>query len=337
MINTETKTIQERWEEFKIQNPKIRIRDAAREIGVSEAELVAVGEKNIQLTDTFEALLKEIPALGEVMALTRNDSCVHERHGIYKDISFDNHVGLVLGEDIDLRLFMTFWKFGFAVNENDRLSLQFFAGDGEAVHKIYMTEKSNLEAYHAVVEKYKASNSDEILAVSKYSEKESENSDESIDVKGFREAWLTMTDTHQFFGMLKKYKVTRTQGLRLAPEGYAWQISTDKLKHIFEQVSHTKLPVMIFVASRGCIQIHTGEVKNLMQTGSWFNVIDPTFNLHLKEDNIHQIWVTRKPTEDGIVTGIELFDAKGNNIALLFGKRKPGIPEMKEWTELAGS
>ena len=44
--------------------------------------------------------------------------------------------------------------------------------------------------------------------------------------------------------------------------------------------------------------------------------------------------MTRKPTEDGIVTAVEVFDADGEIIATLFGKRKPGQPELELWREI---
>src|SRR6218665_2699398 len=110
------------WAEFKSQNPKTRIRDAARELNTTEAELLAtgIGENVTLLTGDFRELIKEVGSLGHVMALTRNDHVVHERKGVYEKISFNNHVGLVLGADIDLRLFLGDWKYGFAVHENDR-------------------------------------------------------------------------------------------------------------------------------------------------------------------------------------------------------------------------
>ena len=40
-----------------------------------------------------------------------------------------------------------------------------------------------------------------------------EKPDTDIDVAGFQEAWETLKDTHAFFGMLKKFGVTRTQAL----------------------------------------------------------------------------------------------------------------------------
>ena len=88
---------------------------------------------------------------------------------------------------------------------------------------------------------------------------------------------------------------------------------------------------MVFVANRGMLQIHTGEVKNLMDVPEWFNVIDPDFNLHVREAAITQSWIVRKPTADGMVTALECYDAKGTQLVQLFGKRKPGIPELETW------
>ena len=91
---------------------------------------------------------------------------------------------------------------------------------------------------------------------------------------------------------------------------------------------------MVFVSSRGCIEIHTGPVKTIRNMGSWINVLDPRFNLHLNQDGLAKAWVVRKPTEDGIVTSIEFFDEEDHLVMMIFGKRKPGIPEDENWRTL---
>ena len=68
--------------------------------------------------------------------------------------------------------------------------------------------------------------------------------------------------------------------------------------------------------------------------GPWFNILDPTFNLHLREDSIHHAWIVRKPTRDGIVTSLELYDGDGFCFVQLFGERKPGKPERDEWLSI---
>jgi putative hemin transport protein len=339
-MNTSTTTsLKEKWAQLKSEQPKLRIRDAAKQLDSTEAELLAtqIGENVIRLNDQFKELLLEVINLGHVMALTRNDYAVHERKGEYLKTSFNGHLGLVLGEDIDLRLFMQAWKYGFAVQEADRKSLQFFDLYGVAVHKIYLTEKSNVDAYAALVDKYKATSQTGFLEISIEEVPEVELPDTEINVAEFQQAWKELKDTHDFFGMLRKYRVSRTQAMRLAPSNYVRKVEKGAVNKMLRIVAELELPIMVFVGSRGCIQIHTGEVKNIVEAGPWLNVLDPLFNLHLRMDAIADAWIVTKPTEDGEVNSLELFDDKGENIALFFGKRKPGIPEKQEWRHVLAS
>jgi len=335
-IISDRAVLKDRWAEFKIQNPKTRIRDAAKELETTEADLLAtgLGENIVLLAGDFRELLKEVTSLGYVMALTRNDHVVHERKGVYENVSFNNHMGLVLGADIDLRLFLGDWKFGFAVHEGDRYSLQFFNSFGEAAHKIYLTEQSNKEAYDTLVAKYRAADQDSLALTAVKPEKKAEEPTGVIDTAAFQEEWLNLKDTHEFFGLLRKYKLSRKEALRHAPEGYAYQIKPESMKAVFDAASETELPIMVFVSNPNCIQIHTGPIKKIFVMGPWLNIMDPAFNLHLREDAIDEAWVVRKPTEDGIVTGIELIDKEGTMFNQFFGKRKPGSPELAAWQEL---
>ena len=321
------------WETFKSENPKVRIRDAAKQLNTTEAELLATetGSTVTRLEADFQGILKAVEALGKVMALTRNDYCVHERKGVYHNVSFTGPMGLAVNPDIDLRLFMTQWSSAFAVSENGRKSLQFFGKNGEAIHKIYVTEDSDEAAYDALVKTFTAADQNAVLEINTEKKVVEEKPDAEIDATGFQEKWLTLQDTHDFHGMLRKFGVTRTQGLRLAPEGHAALITTESLKAILHKASDTDLEIMVFTGSAGCIQIHTGLVKKLLQTGPWFNVLDPDFNMHLREDAIATVWLVKKPTADGVVTSIEVFDDKGDIIVQFFGKRKPGIPENEGW------
>ena len=78
---------------------------------------------------------------------------------------------------------------------------------------------------------------------------------------------------------------------------------------------------MIFVGNRGCLQVFSGAVHKIVKHGPWINVLDPSFNLHLREDHIATSWVVAKPTRAGMVRSLELFDAAGETIALVFRKR----------------
>lgn len=332
--------LKEKWEALKAENPHIRIRNAAAQLEVSEAELLAtsIGEGVTILNPDFPAILTEAEQLGKVMALTRNDECVHERKGTYLNGDFSSpHAQLFVGEDIDLRIFLNHWKFAFAVVEGDKKSLQFFGKDGLALHKIYLTKSSNEEAFDAIVDQFKAEDQNQVLTFEAVAPKQAEKPDAEIDVEGFKKAWTELKDTHDFFMMTRKFGVSRTQALRLAPEGFTQKIDNAKVVNVLEEASEKSTPIMAFVGNRGIIQIHTGNVKKTLWHQQWFNVMDPDFNLHLDVTKIAEAWIVKKPTEDGEVTAIEVFNKEGDFIVQFFGKRKPGIPELQEWKDLVAT
>lgn len=325
------------WHELRVAEPKLRIRDAAARLGVSEAALRAseCGAGTTRLVDDWKAILRRVPLLGEVMALTRNESAVHEKIGEYSPPSFEGGHGLVLGEAIDLRLFPGRWGHGFAAEEQGRLSLHFFDAHGDAVHKIYAREDTDVGELRKLIEMFRADDQGPELAVAARAPRAPELADEAIDVAGLREAWLALRDTHAFVDLLRRYKVGRLQAVRLAPPARARRVDARSIEQVLRGAAATGLAIMVFVGNPGCIQIHTGPVAKIVPMGPWINVLDPGFNLHLRQDHVAQAWVVRKPTEDGIVTSLELFDAAGETIALVFGARKPGRPELPAWQELA--
>ena len=342
MLSSPNTDLAARWNTLRGEKPALRIRDAAATLGVSEAELVAlgVGQTATPLTTDWRGILNDMPGVGRVMCLTRNEHCVHERHGRFEGVDVKAPHGIVLGPDIDLRLFLGSWKHGFAVREplkqGERLSLQFFDGAGEAVHKIYATEATDRPAFDALIARYTASTLPD-MKIGARTPDAVDRPDSEVDVAGLRAAWLDMKDTHEFFGMLGKFKVGRVQALRLVGEDLARELPVRALRAAFEAASADGTPIMVFVGSHGCIQIHTGPVRRLVDTQGWFNVLDPDFNLHLRDAGVARVFSVRKPTEDGIVTSIEAFDAHNRNILLMFGARKPGKPELAEWRTIVAN
>lgn len=336
MSDTIVPSLKEQYQSIKAANPKMRIRNAAQELNVSEAQLVAlgIGEGTTLLTPSFQEILKDVINLGEVMALTRNNSVVHERKGIYDNVSFQGPIGLAVNKDIDLRLFMMHWKYAFAVAEGDRKSIQIFDKSGEATHKIYVTPLSNVEAFDALVAKFTAENQNEELTFEPYAAPDEELADVEIDVATFQEGWKNLKDSHEFFGLTRTHKLTRTQALRLAPQGFVQKVPNNTARKVLDLAAERQVPIMVFVGNRGCIQIHSGTVTKLMEAGPWYNVLDAKFNLHLNETDIASVFIVKKPSTDGDVTSVEIFDEKGEMIVQFFGERKPGIPELETWRAL---
>ena len=324
----------------RAENPKMRERDLAAQLGISEAELVAAhcGEGVLRIEPRVNDLLTGLEAVGEVMALTRNESAVHEKIGVYDKVVTGNHNAMVLGENIDLRIFPKIWAHGFAVEKRDgddiRRSLQFFDDAGDAVHKVHLRPASNLYAYQNLVAALMSADQSPAIVLNGVGEEEPASS-EAGSADDLRERWSRMTDVHQFFGMLKTLKLSRHQAVHMIGEDYAWKLDSEALPAMFNHAAAGEMPIMCFVGNRGCIQIHSGPVKNIKPMGPWINVLDETFHLHLRLDHVRELWAVRKPTKDGHVTSLEAYGADNQMIIQFFGKRHEGEGEREDWRFLA--
>lgn len=325
--------------------------DAAAAIGVSEGQAVAahagVHDHALQATPLrgpWVELLQALELCGPVMALTRNEGVVHEKIGVYQNISASGHMGLALGLEIDLRLFFSKWHAGFAVMEpaNKRenpptQSLQFFDAHGTAVHKIFVRAETDREVFNDIVAQFT-----DVDAAPQFSPAPAATPpalDADRDAAGLQQAWSEMTDTHQFFGLIHKFGVERQQAFRLVQGRFTERAAPGVVRSLLEEAALDGTSIMVFVSSSGCIQIHSGPVHRIepmvTPTAQWLNVLDPGFNLHLREDLIANAWIVQKPTDDGVVTSVEVFDGKGALMAMFFGSRKPGIPEQQAWRDIA--
>ncbi|BAV08711.1 putative hemin transport protein [Filimonas lacunae] len=341
-MQTANLSLQDKWISFRKENPRVRIREAAKVLDSTEAEILAsfAGSKVLRLNNDFPGLMKRLPDLGYLMVLTRNDSCVHERKGVVEEVSVNNpHVGLIVGKDIDLRMFFRAWAFGFAVMDDEeagfKQSIQIFDQQGNAVIKIYPQQEDKAAAFEQLVRDFSALEQATSLVLQPAAPAP-HYSDATVEPAALQEDWKNLKDTHDFFPMLKKHNVSRLHALKIAGE-FAKQVSNDIVKTLLEKAAATNWEIMVFVGNHGNIQIHTGPVAKIVEIPGWINVMDPAFNLHLKLDDIAESWAVKKPSTDGVIHSIELYDAAGEMIVQFFGKRKPGVPEMAEWTEFVSS
>lgn len=339
MSITATPALQEQWLAFRAANPKTRIRDAALQMQVSEGELLAAftGSCVQRLQQNFQSLMARMPQLGKVMVLTRNEHCVIERKGKFEEVNVTSkHVGTVLGKDIDLRMFFSRWQHGFAVNDDAaagfKQSLQIFDGQGTAVIKIYPTPETDFSAWAQLQKEF--ASAEQIQGITVTPAPAPKTYATEINTAEFLSAWDALQDTHDFFPLLAKYTLSRTHALSLAEGRYTRRITNDAVKTLLQSAAASGLEIMVFVGNPGNIEIHTGPVNKIVEIPNWINVMDADFNLHLKTDAIAECWAVEKPSVDGIVTSVEVFDAQGEMIAQFFGKRKPGMPELEAWREL---
>ncbi|MBV7407701.1 hemin-degrading factor [Maritimibacter sp. DP1N21-5] len=321
------------------ENTTLRARDLAEKLCISEAELVAaqVGHGAVRVSAHPDDIMGAAPALGEVMALTRTPSVVHEKVGTYGNYQSGQHASMVLNDAIDLRIFPQHWVHAFAtetVGENGpKRSIQVFDAAGDAVHKIHLRDASNHDHWDSVIAHLATGDqTDQIVVAPRVAPTAPIERPEKTDA--LRSEWDRMTDTHQFMLLTKKLKMNRLGAYRVAGAPYVRKLTTDAVDRLLPELADREVPVMVFVGNHGCIQIHAGPILQTKVMGPWMNVMDPGFNLHLRSDHIAEVYEVRKPTKRGMAISVEAFDADGGIILQIFGLRKDGEDHVPAYVDI---
>lgn len=308
-------------------NTTLYPRNLAEKLGISEACLIAAetGHGALRIAAHPDQLIAHVQNLGEVMALTRNDSCVIEKVGVYENYRGGPHATMVLNKQIDLRMFPKHWTYAFAVEQatdkGTKRSLQIFDAAGDAVHKIYLRPESNLQEWDVLKTALRHENQSEVLDVAprKPTDPARGNAEQGAQL---RAEWDKMTDTHQFIRFVHKMKMNRLGAYRVIGAPYVRALDLTAVEDAISQLAGTGIETFTFAGNLGCIQIHHGVINTVKQVGPWFNILDPGYDMHLRTDHIFEVYAVTKSTRDGPTTSIEAFDESGMIILQLFGSRR---------------
>ncbi|WP_208352105.1 hemin-degrading factor [Pseudaestuariivita rosea] len=328
--------------QFRKDNAKLRERDVADRLSISEAQLIAahVGHGATRIGAHINQIMQIAQTLGEVMALTRNPSCVHEKTGVYDNYHPGAHASMILTEEIDLRMFPKHWCHAFMVEKEIesgmQRSVQVFDAAGDAVHKIYLREGSDLIAWQNAMDKHTLPDQSDDLQVEPRAPVEAAKADPD-KAETLRKEWTRMTDTHQFLRLTSKLKMNRLGAYRIAGAPFVRPLAVSAVDAMLHKLANQGTSVMIFVGNKGCIQIHSGPIKTLTPMGPWQNVMDPGFNLHLRLDHVAEVWAVDKPTQRGPALSVEAFDNEGGLIFQIFGIGKEGMDSRPEWRAIVDS
>jgi putative hemin transport protein len=349
---TPNSNLAERWSALRVEQPKLQPRDAAQKLNVSEAELVAtnVGKGATRLRDggpAYKGVYDRLHELGQIKAITRNDTAVLERVGTVTQAKL-NADGRVIpgtgfaGGPIDLRFGTDQWRSAFAVVQPGRegktsRSLQFFDVHGNAVNKVYLDNEAGVAAFDKLVADFKAPEQPAYLSLDKAPAKIAGKPNGEVDVKELRDTWNELSDVHEFPRLLKDLGITREQALDLIGKDAAYRISGQSVQTLLESAAKQGQPIMVFVGNPGMTQIFSGKITKVKATEEWYNVLDPDFNLHLRQAGIDHGWVVKRPAKDGMITSVEFYDAKGEQVVNFFSRRDRNKEETTAWRAIVAT
>ena len=320
----------------------VRPYDLAEQLGLPEAALVEaeLGHDAIRIDPTLGRLFPAVQKLGEVMALTRNRSCVIEKVGTYNDFHDGNHAAMTVDPEIDMRMFPNHWVHAYAVEikgqDSVRRSIQVFDASGDAVHKVHLRDTSDLDAWEELKRELALPDQSGLSDFAPRAAVEAARiAEDRADT--LREEWAKMTDTHQFNTLVRRLKMNRLGAYRIAGAPYVKPLAVEAVPTLLQRIQAEGQMVMLFVGNMGCIEIHSGPIHELKPMGPWLNVMDPRFNLHLRGDHVAEVWLVDKPTKRGAAVSVEAFDADGALIFQCFGMRPEKGGDAQAWRKLVDS
>lgn len=319
----------------------VRHREIAEKLQLSEGELIAAHidaepsslMRATRLQPHWQGLLTAIAGQGEVMALTRNASCVHEKEGIYAPAMAQAQASVMRGKQIDLLCRFEHWQHGFSVSESSekgvQRSLQFYDAAGTAVHKVFLRPHSHLPAYLALVEQFAEADQQPGIVISQPLVPNG-----VADFHAFLAAWEEVHDARDLHTLLSQCQGRCLLYLQQLAAETVQAVTVGSARILLECAAAETVDTLILVGNAGVTQAHQGPVDKVVVMGPWLNVLDPGFNLHLREDHIASAWIVLQSGMYGLFSSLVLLDSAGALIALFASANVAGKPETKAWAAL---
>jgi putative hemin transport protein len=293
-----------RWRALRASDPRLTITEVATRLDVSEAELVSslCGDGIIRLVGPYGDLVRSLPSLGTVRAVTRNAHASIETLGIYP--APDTGCAGAVGE-IGARFLLDQWRYGYALDDVDtqglHRSLRFFDDRGDPVHEVFAgadTSQTQLGRLIDLFACFDQSQGEEITRPS-----------------------------------LLARRAACDAGLSLRRVDSARPVGRTALSAVLEVVLGDAVPVSIAVRSLGVVQRFSGLLHEADVIGDVCRLRAPRVRMQVRTDRIVEAWVVRTPSLDGPTLSLELLDARAASIVSLSGARWPGQPEPLAWRE----
>jgi putative heme degradation protein len=240
-------------------------RAIARKLGISEHELIAsaCGDFATRLRAEFSSLLAALTVLGEIKCVVRNPWAVLERAGTIEAVQPSGSERLVVEADrFALDCDVGLWDAAFALEEagarRDKLSVQFFTAAGASAAKFFLREMDRVETFRALAHGYSAS----------------EQTANELVTASAPVAYMP----------LERLVATRHDGLF----------------KFLQAASSNAVPLRLVVRSDAATLTTTKRIERVKRSdkGAWVNVLDDGLDMHLHEESLRHVRLSRDPDAD---------------------------------------
>lgn len=246
-------TLRSRYQRLRNEHPKLRIRDAARRLGVAEADLLSLdlGQGVFRLIPDLQGLFSRLASVGPLMVLVRNDpvvlevTCLWASNGTKKD-----WMALESPGRARLSVLTDALAESYAVDLDGRKSVQCFDQSGHALVKFFFDEGAGAVALQRVAQ--------DLIA--------DDQSEREVTVR-----FLAASDDQI------QRDVGQSQRLEDRIDASVWPSMEDWLRTSAAASS----PIHIRCENSAARLEVKHRVNRIVRTGEWLNILDPEVNLHV--------------------------------------------------------
>lgn len=322
------------WKAFQKANPHLSLQEAATQLGVSEAELLAThsGENCTCLRPEFKALLPELRQLAEVTTTTENSVLIHELNGSFGKCHFDEDHAWFCQSNLHNCYQLANWKYVYVVYEQHRPALQFFNQYGQAVHKISPTNDRNMAAWYELITIYRTPQQRQHIWV-EHAPQHSSPQNPIPNPQLLRQAWQQLRNAQAIPSLLQQYGGYHPHIYRALGKEYAHPVDSDVIKNLLYQLANQPIPVKISGMNDGAAQVFDGKLHTLIQTGAWLQVMGHKFKLQLRNEALGEVWYTRYLSKQGWQYSVSALDQQGQEVLAITPSCKHNSAQATRWTQ----
>lgn len=259
----------------------------------------------IRLKPSWPSIIQDSQGFGEVMSLTRNAHAVHENLAFYKHTSSSDGTGMVLSEELTMRLMYERWEHGYLFEECKstvvQRSIQFFDEFGTSIHKIFLMPHSHHWFFDELAKRW--------------------------------------ADSNQEPGIIVHQKLAHDQQINqgalasIIEERHANQkesINLDVVQSLLRSSVELKLPLIITVQNDGANQSHDGILGEIRDHNNWLHLINEQFNCHLQLAQMPKICINHQESP----YSIEMINEEGFLLASIAVSTKATPADRQAWEDL---
>jgi putative hemin transport protein len=259
----------------------------------------------IRLKPSWSSIIQDSQGFGEVMSLTRNAHAVHENLAFYKHASSSDGVGMVLSEELTMRLMYGRWEHGYLFEECKstvvQRSIQFFDEFGASIHKIFLMPHSHHWFFDELAKRWADSNQEPGIIVHE------------------KLAHDQQTNQGALASIIEERHANQKESINL-----------DVVQSLLRSSVELKLPLIITVQNDGVNQSHDGILGEIRDHNNWLHLINEQFNCHLQLAQMPKICINHQESP----YSIEMINEEGFLLASIAVSTKATPVDRQAWEDL---